>query len=281
MNTAAVPQGPDAKTLPGTVDRVQPCVGCSYNLQGLPAAGVCPECGLPVQDSLKGILLQYASVEYRTKIARGLSLVLNGILLQIIFTIAAMVAVFATGGNPLVTKLVGIAGVGVSLMLVAGYWFYTEPDPGYTGLEKPNSARQIARIAVLASAGVQVVQLVMSLMEPAVATAGAGSTGGVLVTGLTLLLSLAGLAAWATQFFAIVLYTRWIGSRIPDAWITNRSKTYMWLLPVLSTVGLLAVGLGPLVALVLYWNMLDRVRKHVKSINSTGSPAKLPGTTVG
>ena len=40
----------------------------------------------------------------------------------------------------------------------------------------------------------------------------------------------------------------------------------MWLGPLLQTVGLLLIGLGPLIALVMYWNMLDVMRKHIKRI---------------
>lgn len=51
---------------------------------------------------------------------------------------------------------------------------------------------------------------------------------------------------------------------------------YRWLLPVIYVVGAIVV-IGPLIALVMYWNLLDRVRKHLKSIEATGMPAELPG----
>jgi hypothetical protein len=92
---------------------------------------------------------------------------------------------------------------------------------------------------------------------------------------LTGIVSLLSMIAWAVQFFAMMLYTRWLGSRVPDQWIIKRTKTYMWLLPLLTTVGVVLVGLGPIIALVLYWNLLDRMRKHLKSIESSGAPASL------
>ena len=61
------------------IERSQPCVKCGYDLRGLPVKGVCPECGTSVEDSLRGLLLQFASAEYRGKLSRGLSLILNGI----------------------------------------------------------------------------------------------------------------------------------------------------------------------------------------------------------
>jgi ACR3 family arsenite efflux pump ArsB len=68
----------------------------------------------------------------------------------------------------------------------------------------------------------------------------------------------------------------WLARRVPDQWIVKRATTYRWLLPVLTTVGVLLIGLGPLIALVLYWNLLDRMRKHLKAIVATGAPADLP-----
>lgn len=67
----------------------------------------------------------------------------------------------------------------------------------------------------------------------------------------------------------------WLATRVPDYFIVKRTKTYMWLLPVLYIPGAALIGLGPLIALVLYWNLLDRLRKHVKSIIKHGGPARL------
>lgn len=89
-------------------------------------------------------------------------------------------------------------------------------------------------------------------------------------------LGIVSVIAWAVLFFAVMRYTRWVAGRVPDQWIVRRTKTYMWLLPVLNTLGILLIGLGPIIALVLYWNLLDRLRKHTKSIVASGAPAALP-----
>lgn len=263
--------GPAAPPTPPTppplvLNRLQSCLKCGYQLQGLPLGGVCPECGTPVQDSLKGYFLQYADPEYRRKVGLGLSLILNAILLMIILMILGFALNAAFGQVRGVQLTFACMALGMTGMTIAGYWLYTEPDQSYTGVEKPNSARQIARIAVLAQAGIQAIDIVLTL-------AGVDGTPGWGVPRL--LLTLLGLGAWATQYFAIMHYTRWMGSRIPDALIQRRAKTYLWLLPALATVGVLLVGLGPLIALIAYWNLLDRLRKHVRSINATGQPARL------
>ncbi len=267
----APPAGPQLESEVGVVDHDRSCVRCSYNLRGLPIQGNCPECGNPVRDSLKGILLQFASPEYLAKIGKGLSFILNGILLMVATFVGAFV-VMATSGPAAVHSLIwqGIQLVS-SIVIFVGYWMYTEPDPGFVGTETPGSARNVARVA--AAASVVVLVLTTALEELGVISSGPGGlTAG---SFLSMLLGLVSLAAWAVQFFAIMRYTRWVSGRVPDAYIVKRTKTYMWLLPVLNTVGI-AILIGPLMALIMYWNLLDRLRKHLKAIRATGQPAALP-----
>ena len=76
------------------------------------------------------------------------------------------------------------------------------------------------------------------------------------------LLNLAAVVAGAVEFFAMMLYVRWLAQRIPDADMIQQTRQYIWLLPLLYTVGALCVGLGPIVALVLYSIMLWNLRRH-------------------
>ncbi len=269
------------------IDR--PCFKCSYNLKGLPIMGVCPECGMPVQDSLKGILLRFASPEYLATIRSGLSLILNGIILSIVvgvgsilvslvfaFKVAAAVRTGTTvGTGDALAICIGIANLVPTAMIFLGYWRFTQPDPGFVGLERPDSARKIIRIAIGVQAAFQVVHLAFGLIATVLSR---GSAISDLIKTFAAILSFASLAAWAVQFFAMMLYLRWLAARLPDLFVLKRSKTYMWLLPLLGTVGVV-VFIGPIVALVLYWNLLDRVRKHLRSIAESGQLAPLAGTT--
>jgi hypothetical protein len=271
---APLPPSASSSPPPLALDRDQPCLKCGYQLRGLPLAGVCPECGTPIEDSLKGYFLQYASPEYRKKVGMGLSLILAAILLMIVLSFVGIGAEFAMGRSQGLDIVFAILSLVVTAVNIVGYWNYTEPDPDYTGVEKPNSARQVARLAVVAQAVIHGVQLVAAFFQSATDAVPGASPGVSTTEVLGVLVGLLGLAAWATQFFAIMHYTRWMGSRIPDAFIQRRAKTYMWLLPVLCTAGALVL-VGPLIALVLYWTLLERLRKHVKSISATRSPAKL------
>ena len=62
-----------------------------------------------------------------------------------------------------------------------------------------------------------------------------------------------------------MLYLRWLAPRLPDDEVDAKARRLMWLGPLLVTVGALIV-VGPLIAMVLYWNLLDRVRRNLKQI---------------
>lgn len=263
----------------GLLHDPRPCTRCSYNLQGLPISGACPECAAPVADSLKGILLQHAAPEYIRTVRSGLSLILSGTLLSIVVAIpAALLQEFVlapAGATALVAQaklLAGLLSLTIYILIFVGYVKATEPDPGFVGTEKPDAARKLVRRTAMWQMAIQVLTVLCSFAILQGSTTVTSLPLGFLTEGLSVL----GLVLWVMQFFAMMRYTRWLGSRVPDAFIIRRSKTYLWLLPILCTLGLLLIFLGPLIALALYWNLLDRMRKHLTSIEATGRPASLP-----
>lgn len=265
-----------------------PCSRCGYSLRGLPIVGQCPECGWPVQRSLAGNLLRYADPTYLDTLQRGIVLVLLAVAGKVVLTfvlfVAALGSVFfiagaagggaggggtAPGGAPAafnvaagwVIMLGGLVDVGLSLLSVYGYWLLTTPDAGMSGSEQPASARRLVRIAVLAALAAVVVENGLHLAVPALVTGAPGPTPVPVMLHLAdVAVSLVGMGAVALQFFAMMRYVRWLAARVPDAGMVERTRVYIWLLPVLTVVGALCMGLGPLVAMVLYFVMLWNLR---------------------
>lgn len=246
----------------------RPCLACGYNLRGLTAADRCPECGRPVADSLRGNLLKYSNPNYVTWLYQGVILaqvaaLANAVL--IIFLFAGPMFAGAIGLKPVFVKgLVEAIRIGAMVTGLAGWWLLSSPDPAYVGSNDGSTARKVVRVTVAIAAIAAVAPIVLG-------GTGAGAQwlrGGPLTAAMTLavLAVLANLVAWVVWFFAAMRYLRWLAPRIPDERVANRARRLTWLNPILYVVLFVACGLGPLVALVLYYNLLNWVRKDFKEL---------------
>src|SRR4051794_11063247 len=57
-----------------TIQHDLPCLGCGYNLRGLRGEGQCPECGLPVAESIAGDGLVVGTTRRLGRLRRGAGL---------------------------------------------------------------------------------------------------------------------------------------------------------------------------------------------------------------
>ena len=253
----AAPSAPP--TRPAAVAESVNCVRCGYDLRGLPVSGRCPECGTIVERSLLGDKLLYSSPEYLATLQRGLSFILNAILVMVINVVLGIVA-----GAMSMTALMqatSLIGIGVSLALVVGWWLFSEEDPAFVGTDNGSTARRVIRVVVAIELATTIVSAVLQFLPAAAATSASAP-----LALLAVLVGLGSLAVWAVKFFAAMLYLRWLSPRIPSEFVDRRAGLLMWLCPVLVTVGAILLMLGPLVALVLYWNLLNRVRGEIRAI---------------
>lgn len=238
------------------------CKQCGYDLSGLSEAGVCPECGLAVERSLTEDLLEFSAPAYLISLHRGVFLILTAIIVKVIILFAAIgfgFSVALSGGSTVFLEQgMNVLGFVSSLMLALGWWMFSAPDPAFAGTLDGSTSRKVVRVTTLITAGVSIVLLPIQMMTLNTIT-------GPMVV-VSIVLGAISTIAWATGFFAAMLYLRWQAPRIPDWRVFKRSKTLMWLGPVLYTVGSLCIGLGPLIALVLYWNMLNWVRIDLREI---------------
>jgi len=261
------------ETLPVMVEGEVGCVSCGYNLRGLRTSAVCPECGTPVSRSMRGDLLEFASFEYVSKLHRGAQTVVGGILLYVIVIIISVllgVLAVSAGLSPGMVQAIQLGsqvlGLGASMAIAVGWWWLSEPNPAAIDPSSGSASRQFVRVAAGITVVYSIVQsaLGMVLQSGTTPTTPGGTQIGLM--GAAVLISLAGMVVFAVSFFSQMAYLKWLSPKIPNAWVFNRAKLMMWLGPVLYVVGALCIGLGPLVAMILYYNLVTRVRADLKAI---------------
>ncbi len=239
------------------------CRRCGYELRGLPAGGRCPECGTLVARSLHGDLLRYSDERYLAALHRGVVLILAAVAAQLVLAVLSIVAGISMAWAPAAAAslplLASFAATTVSLVLLLGWWLFSAPDPAFAGTDRGTTARGVVRATVAAEA----------LLAAVGAAADAWSTTAIgrPMGAMVMAVGAAQLMASAVRFFASMLYLRWLAPRLPNAQVDARAKRLMWLGPVLYTVGAL-VCIGPLIAVVLYWNMLNWVRLDLLRIRA-------------
>lgn len=269
----------------GTVLSNRSCVKCAYNLLGLQQYSNCPECGTPVDKSLKGHLLRFASVEYLQTLATGFSLILNGILatcvamgLTIISTI--IISVLNATNNATITigvmtlKLPSNLNTGLlesigflaqsllGFIVFFGYIKVTSEDPGMTGLEYPRRTRTALKVAVIVQICATTVLLLVKLSPGTVSLGPGMSIAASVITVLSAI-------AWVVQFFSMMNYCKWLVSRIPDVTLIQKISKYTWQLPLVAVLLSCFFGLGSLIALIMYWELLYQIRKQLRQILDT------------
>ena len=127
------------------IERGYVCLTCGYALRGLNESGTCPECGKPVQDSLRIALLEESEARHVRRLALGAALAFwpaVAIVLMWIGLIAAEVERLELGAWEYAVVL-PVAG------FVAGWWLLTTAEPGRAD-ERP-SLRVLVRTSLIVS----------------------------------------------------------------------------------------------------------------------------------
>jgi hypothetical protein len=239
-----------------------PCLNCGYNLRGLTRDGACPECGTPVQRSLQGNLFIFSAPEYLRALVMGLVCILVAVLARIgVMAVGIPAAIIIAATNPQWTGMVEVgmsmAAMPVSALSLYGWWLFSAPDPAILGMERGDAPRRIIRITVVVVACTTVVELAGQWM------ARANPASEVLQIAAEVLSGAAGIG----QFFASMLYVRWLAPRIPSPALERRAGTYMWLLPLIFVLGA-CVMVGPIVSYIMYFLMLNEIRVFLKAIRA-------------
>ncbi len=243
------------------------CLPCGYNIHGLPREGRCPECGTPITRSLQGNLLRYSSPAYLATLNRGVFLILAAIAAQVICVVGGwiLIAWLTAKGWTDVASVSGLllstASTGISVVSLIGWWLFSAPDPAFVGSGGGTTARKVVRATVVAAAVLTAVVTVAEMLATSIATS--VDSAAKILLGFVL----------AVKFFAAMLYLRWLAHRFSNVVFDARARLLMWLCPLLVTVGTLFCFVGPIIALVLYWNLLNWVRIEISRVRQVAGVA--------
>jgi hypothetical protein len=231
------------------------CPRCGYALGGLSTAMRCPECGAPAGDVLGACRLRDGSPEFLRTLAAGAGIAaLAGTVGQVLgypLLVATMVAALLRRTMPPWIEMSSSAVVTVFAWIgLWGVWLLSKPDPGGGGGDAMRAARRTVRgsLAVHAAGSV-----VLAMYEFGGWEQSAGYWSIYAVT----------LAAIVTNYFALLVYLRWLARRIPDGGLARFAARMLWLGPVLSIAGAAVFMLGPFAAVWLEIRLLLRFRRRL------------------
>jgi hypothetical protein len=226
-----LPSDPTLAGPAGVLEQDVPCRKCSYNLRGLSIDGRCPECNTAVGYSIKGDLLQFSDPVWVDKLARGVSLILWGIVVWIGAAIFTVIVAAVTKTSPVL--LGALIGLAAHALFIYGSWLLTEPDPSGVGEDQYGISRKIIRVTIVIGA----VQAVINLTS----RFGGASMPFLQVIGLCAgLVGAVGVVSW-------LYYFERLAQRIPDLALSKRAHYLMYGLGISYTLMLfLQLGIAVL-----------------------------------
>ena len=264
-------QQPSEPEIPLSVPHNALCRGCGYSLAGLQVSDVCPECGRPVLESIRGDLLKFCDASYLKSLHRGVVLIQMGLILYLLATIATVgLGILGTaiglGGNagPVISVL-GLFPIAAS---IAGWLIISIPDPGVNLEDKGDKPRRTLRTAALINTSAAVVAAVLGAIFPSSSTSTFGAvtaTGNPIIDVVSTAVTIASLVAFVIQYFMAMKYLHWLAPRIPNFELAAKMKKQTWLIALLYFPGCI-IGIGPLISLILFYNLLDKFRLDFKRI---------------
>lgn len=245
------------------------CIWCEYDLSGTDPDGRCPECGVPVVHSIGRSALGSVSTQRLRSIHLGFRMV-TVLILAYIIAIICMVLSLVLGmfmlntGGAFMFLFAGIALLTVLIPfgVVIGWFKLSKPmDALPQQLDAPERRKQLrVSLWVLLVSMLLLIGLgfVFSLLQ-------VNQSDWVLEAYL-IAARLILFTVLLISFIFMVRYMGWFARLVRNRKMYRRSKHLVWSGPVIAILGLPLLFLGPLITLILYWNMVEYIRRDLKKI---------------
>ncbi len=210
-------------------------------------------------------MLRFASREYVCLLHRGAAIeelsALGTLTYFILYVVATGLTLRARiPGYELAESLVGVSLASASLL---GYWLLTATDPGFNDSTSIRLARMIRFALVLG--------LLFALARAGFAVYGVsyhraiwGVAPNTMVAWAADSIWVGAAVAWLVQLVASMNYVAMLASRFPDQSIYTEARNFRWQGPLWFVPGVIFCFTGPIVAMVLYISMIDRVRMRLR-----------------
>jgi len=248
---------------------------------------MCPECGIPIEMSIRGDNLANRLPTYLLQLRRGALIVVLALNAFGIAMIAAILGTISLFSGAVASGTVGF-GLAISalVLFIASFvlyligWFVISPiDPGTRDTPGKTHPQRFVRVTALLMMAAAVAYVLYMLIVPHVLTAGQIQLGSVAATSLQALgmfVQWGNPAAWALQYVAAAFYLRWLSERVPNAKVYKRASRLMWLGPLLMLASFTVVA--PIIALGLLYNLVALIHEDLKRITGQISEVAASGS---
>jgi hypothetical protein len=218
--------------------------------------------------------LALASPAFLRGLGRGLLLAqasLAGYVLIVILVAIAPAAASTPGLTVVFAVAANVIALLTQLAALVGWWLISsgEPDPeaAPAGADR---LRLVVRGFLLASAAVAIAGVAAAFLGPAPPPPGAPPPTSPLggpppVPPAALVLGAINLGVLLGGYLSRMTLAAHVARRAGNGRAFQRAQQMLWLGPLLCTVGMMCVGVGPLIAIALYANLLGWLRADVRA----------------
>lgn len=262
---------------------IESCVWCDYDLTNTAPDSPCPECGVPAVVSAGKNALAPVPTHKLRSIHTGFRLVTYGILLYILSVLAFVFGLFSqavmTGIGEfefLVAAIImTLVNYGLVLVICLGWFKLSAPLQELPEPMQGIDRRKFLKPTLWLFSSLVIIWMLYSLASLFNENDAEAS-----------LIEIAGLVVWVGLLMAMVLvyyaqlrYLNWFAKLLRNTKMEKRTRHMIWSGPLIAVVGALLFMLGPLIVLVMYWNLVEYLRRDLKKLIKARKRARAIITT--